>query len=126
MRDPALDEEPLAVQLPSPVDSGEGTEGSEDRQVHPVNQDQDDQRNKDAHGAPDRDVMVLVAGGKSEHLGEQLHVGLRLSIRCQSHGGSVGVHPNPTPGDGRYWRQTGRAPARRNALRAGGLVLSIG
>ena len=86
------------MHFPAPVNSGEGAEGSKDRQVHPVNQDQDDQRNKDADGAPDRDVMVLVAGGNREHLGEQLHVGLRLSIRCQSDGGSLASTPNPTPG----------------------------
>ncbi|MCY1233864.1 hypothetical protein D9M72_464230 [compost metagenome] len=93
-----LDEEPLPVHLPAAVDSGEGAKGSKDCQVAAAYQDKDDQRNKDTNCAPDRDLMVLIAGGNREHLGEQLHGGHAFPYGASLMAAALASTPNPTPG----------------------------
>ena len=96
-----LEAEAPGVRLVAAVDPGEGAEGGEDRQVQAVQQHQRDQRDKDADGAAEGDLVVLVAGSHGEHLGEHLHRWVapffrsELLRRRRWHPG-----PNFTPGSG--------------------------
>ncbi len=62
-----------SVGFAAAIDASERAKGRKNRQIQPAQEYQREERNEDAHGAPQRRVVVLIAGTDAEHLNEQLH-----------------------------------------------------